>query len=156
SELRVRLLHWIKEQKSAEHGPAGAPSLTPEESVLRCETCHDTKDRHVGQFGKDCAACHGTATWTIATFRHPSPRSFDCAQCHQAPARSARRVSLRLSSPSGVPRKGVRCSVFSMRSWSARWRSAPRSYAARSCALRRCKRSTAPSSPPSQSKILPG
>ncbi|NOT58440.1 MAG: cytochrome c3 family protein [Deltaproteobacteria bacterium] len=61
------------------------PQLTPLEATLDCRTCHGTKDRHVGLFGGDCAACHGTAAWTIAAFRHPSPRSLDCAQCHQAP-----------------------------------------------------------------------
>jgi len=85
SGLREQLLHWIKEQERAEHGSASALSFTPEETVLRCETCHANEDRHFTLFGKDCAACHGTAKWTIAEFRHPSPRSLDCAQCHQAP-----------------------------------------------------------------------
>ena len=85
SEARTQLLHWIKEQGSADHHFPSVPNITPEETVLRCETCHDTKDRHVGLFGKDCAACHGTTTWRITSFHHPSPRSVDCAQCHQAP-----------------------------------------------------------------------
>jgi hypothetical protein len=53
--------------------------------ALNCTGCHATKDRHLGLFGKDCAECHATTSWRIAEFRHPSPRSFDCAQCHQAP-----------------------------------------------------------------------
>lgn len=38
-----------------------------------------------GMFGSDCAACHATTQWRIAQFRHPSPRSMDCAQCHRPP-----------------------------------------------------------------------
>lgn len=53
--------------------------------VLNCAGCHFTKDRHLGLFGKDCAQCHAMTKWTIAEFRHPSPRSTNCAQCHQAP-----------------------------------------------------------------------
>ena len=61
------------------------PHLTRDEALLNCATCHDTKDKHQGFFGKDCAQCHATAKWTIAEFRHPSPSSQSCAQCHQAP-----------------------------------------------------------------------
>ena len=53
--------------------------------ALNCVGCHATKDRHLGLFGKDCAQCHATTKWTIAEFQHPSPRSTNCAQCHQAP-----------------------------------------------------------------------
>lgn len=53
--------------------------------ALNCTGCHSTKDRHLGLFGKDCAQCHIMAQWTIAEFQHPSPRSTNCAQCHQAP-----------------------------------------------------------------------
>ena len=53
--------------------------------ALNCTGCHSTKDRHVGLFGQDCAQCHATTNWTIAEFQHPSPRSTNCAQCHQAP-----------------------------------------------------------------------
>lgn len=38
-----------------------------------------------GMFGSDCAACHATTQWRFAQFRHPSPRSMDCAQCHRPP-----------------------------------------------------------------------
>jgi hypothetical protein len=53
--------------------------------ALNCAGCHSTKDRHLGLFGKDCAQCHAMTQWTIAEFQHPSPRSTNCAQCHQAP-----------------------------------------------------------------------
>ena len=61
------------------------PQLQPEESHLNCAVCHQTKDRHVGLFGNDCAQCHATSQWTIPGFRHPSPASQSCVQCHQAP-----------------------------------------------------------------------
>lgn len=53
--------------------------------ALNCAGCHSTKDRHLGLLGKDCAQCHALTKWTIAEFQHPSPRSTNCAQCHQAP-----------------------------------------------------------------------
>ena len=78
-----QLKQWLREQS----GDARFQNtqLKPEERLLNCATCHQTKDRHRGLFGTDCASCHGTAKWTIAEFRHPSPVSQSCAQCHQAP-----------------------------------------------------------------------
>lgn len=72
---------WLKMNDASPH----APQLQPEEALLNCATCHKTKDRHLGLFGADCAQCHATVKWTIAEFRHPSPASQSCAQCHQAP-----------------------------------------------------------------------
>jgi hypothetical protein len=78
---RSALVAWLQQ--------GTAPSITPHlqraESLLNCASCHQTKDRHVGLFGADCAQCHNTAKWTIPEFRHPSPVSQSCAQCHQAP-----------------------------------------------------------------------
>ena len=65
--------------------PLSHPSLTPEETALNCAACHATKDVHRQLFGPNCAACHNTAKWTIPEFKHPSPQSMNCAQCHQAP-----------------------------------------------------------------------
>ena len=78
---RAALIAWLK-QKDA---PPLTPHLQRAESLLNCATCHQTKDRHVGLFGTDCAQCHGTTKWTVPEFRHPSPVSQSCAQCHQAP-----------------------------------------------------------------------
>ena len=75
---------WLDETHSVSQQSAH-PNLRPEEALLNCATCHQTKDRHRGQFGTDCASCHGTAKWTIAEYRHPSSISQSCAQCHQAP-----------------------------------------------------------------------
>lgn len=66
---------WVRDQ----------PGSSQADAALNCVTCHATKDRHVGLFGTNCSDCHGTEQWTIADYRHPSPRSLDCAQCHQAP-----------------------------------------------------------------------
>lgn len=81
-QARDRLIGWIRHAREA---PPAYPSVSAEEAVLDCASCHSTKDRHAGFFGADCARCHGTEQWTIAEFRHPSPRSTGCAECHQAP-----------------------------------------------------------------------
>jgi hypothetical protein len=52
---------------------------------LDCTSCHSNQDPHRGLFGRECGSCHGVAGWSIAAYRHPSPGSTDCAQCHQAP-----------------------------------------------------------------------
>jgi len=74
---------WLDKELGDPH-PAN-PHLRPEEGLLNCATCHQTKDRHVGLFGTNCASCHGTSKWTVAEFRHPAATSQSCAQCHQAP-----------------------------------------------------------------------
>lgn len=80
-----RLLAWIRQHKTGKETTPTHPELTPTEAALDCGTCHSTKDRHQGYFGGDCASCHRTASWTIAEFKHPSPSSVECVQCHQAP-----------------------------------------------------------------------
>lgn len=65
--------------------PENHPLVSPLEARLDCASCHATKDKHFGLFGQNCASCHATNQWTISSFQHPSPRSTDCAQCHQAP-----------------------------------------------------------------------
>lgn len=52
---------------------------------LDCFSCHSNRSPHRDLFGRECAACHLTATWKIAGFKHPSSSSTECAQCHQAP-----------------------------------------------------------------------
>jgi len=53
--------------------------------VLDCVSCHVFRDKHQGLFGEQCADCHATTTWKIAGYLHPSPKSEECNQCHQAP-----------------------------------------------------------------------
>ncbi|MGX9948559.1 class III cytochrome C family protein (plasmid) [Bradyrhizobium denitrificans] len=62
-------------------------SVSPgaERSALNCTSCHSNQDPHQELFGRDCASCHDTETWRVASFLHPSPASKICAQCHQAP-----------------------------------------------------------------------
>ena len=70
---------------------AGSGGVLPGRRVLRaeaalaCETCHANEDVHFELMGEDCSQCHATSMWTLPEFRHPSPKSRDCAQCHQAP-----------------------------------------------------------------------
>ena len=84
-QVRTDLLRWVRLHPRGDSPTPNHPNTTPLEMTLDCQTCHATKDRHVGFFGADCAQCHATVSWRIAEFQHPSPRSFDCAQCHQAP-----------------------------------------------------------------------
>ena len=70
------------------NGDKSLPSnenVTAAEAILKCASCHAVKDRHQGYFGNECASCHAVAKWTIPEFRHPSPNSQECDQCHKAP-----------------------------------------------------------------------
>jgi len=58
---------------------------TAGDQQLDCASCHSFRDKHQGLFGQQCADCHATETWKIARFLHPSPKSQECNQCHQAP-----------------------------------------------------------------------
>ena len=64
---------------------APRPLPAAEANRLDCAGCHANRDPHQTLFGRDCQSCHGTTAWTVGGFRHPSPRSQECAQCHQAP-----------------------------------------------------------------------
>ena len=81
----ARVLGWLLSQAKKTAVNPNYPHLTPGEATLNCAVCHSAQDRHRGLFGNDCASCHGTTKWTVAEFRHPSPVSESCAQCHQAP-----------------------------------------------------------------------
>ena len=79
----AQIKRWL--EQSSDATPLATAHLRPEEALLNCATCHQTKEPHRGLFGMDCAQCHATEKWTIAEFRHPSSASQSCAQCHQAP-----------------------------------------------------------------------
>ena len=64
--------------------PGGAPS-SPSNGALDCASCHSNREPHRGLFGAQCGSCHVLTTWRIEGFRHPSPSSTECVQCHQAP-----------------------------------------------------------------------
>ncbi|HAT7823894.1 TPA: hypothetical protein JAZ56_03255 [Legionella pneumophila] len=76
---------FLEQNESKKPTLLANPHLSTQELTLRCASCHQNKDKHFKLFGDDCSACHETAHWSIPEFRHPSPRSMDCAQCHQAP-----------------------------------------------------------------------
>ena len=65
-------------------GPAQLDAGSAREA-LDCAGCHDRRDPHFKRFGGDCAQCHGLDSWSVPGYQHPSPRSKDCVQCHQAP-----------------------------------------------------------------------
>lgn len=54
-------------------------------SSLSCVSCHATRDKHQGQFGTSCLSCHSSQSWRISEYKHPSPNSRVCSQCHQPP-----------------------------------------------------------------------
>lgn len=78
-------LERLLDEASATLRPPGAPLPAEQAGHLDCATCHAAEDPHTGRFGATCQSCHNTATWAVASWRHPSPRSTDCAQCHQPP-----------------------------------------------------------------------
>lgn len=78
----ARVKYWMGEA----HRLGGKnPRLISAEAMLNCATCHQNDDPHFELFGNTCSDCHGTASWTLPEFRHPSSASRDCSQCHQAP-----------------------------------------------------------------------
>ena len=66
------------------HGPEQFDATSAREA-LNCAGCHDRRDPHFKHFGSDCAQCHTMETWTVVGYQHPSSRSKECVQCHQAP-----------------------------------------------------------------------
>ena len=108
-------MSWLQRELSSQRVVAAArrelsPHARDETALLlllNCASCHASQpaepakggctncgagatggggeDKHQGLFGRDCGSCHGTDHWRIANYRHPSPRSRDCVECHQAP-----------------------------------------------------------------------
>jgi hypothetical protein len=70
---------WLRIRRSEELDVSTA------REALNCAGCHDRRDPHFKRFGNDCAQCHGLESWVIAGYQHPSSRSKECVQCHQAP-----------------------------------------------------------------------
>lgn len=73
----VRMDHQVLERTAARSTGRGTP--------LDCQSCHASRDKHLGFFGTDCASCHTTMSWKISGFLHPSPKSTECSQCHKPP-----------------------------------------------------------------------
>jgi len=70
-----------------EHQGRGARISRMEHAIVHpsvaCTACHF--DRHQARLGTACATCHLSETWKVAGYRHPSPRSHVCFECHQPP-----------------------------------------------------------------------
>jgi hypothetical protein len=78
-QLKARLVAWMRLAP-----PAGMQAnLLAEERLLDCSSCHRINDVHSGNFGQNCASCHGTKSWFIEAYVHPSPSTRQCAQCHR-------------------------------------------------------------------------
>ncbi len=75
----------IRQRVNGSKALASNRNVTAAEAILNCASCHAVKDRHQGYFGTECASCHAVVKWTIPEFRHPSPNSQECDQCHKAP-----------------------------------------------------------------------
>ncbi len=65
--------------------PTPHARITSTEMMLDCVSCHANEEPHRTLFGNNCASCHSTASWRIPEYRHPSPQSTSCVQCHSAP-----------------------------------------------------------------------
>ena len=70
---------WLKVERANQF------AVNSTRDALNCASCHDRKDPHFKHFGSDCAQCHTFETWTVSGYKHPSSRSTQCVQCHQAP-----------------------------------------------------------------------
>jgi len=70
---------WLKVQRPDQFDESSA------REALNCAACHDRNDPHLKRFGSDCAQCHALETWKVRGYQHPSSRSKECVQCHQAP-----------------------------------------------------------------------
>jgi hypothetical protein len=70
---------------SMDHGVLRTIGRSQGKGDLDCFACHSNRSPHRDLFGRECEACHLDTTWKVAGFKHPSPSSTECAQCHQAP-----------------------------------------------------------------------
>jgi Cytochrome c3 len=72
-------------------GPKGLPVYR--DAPRECIGCHRNDDKHAGNVGEVCAACHGERTWKIPRFDHGVARfalrgahaaaKVRCTDCHQ-------------------------------------------------------------------------
>ena len=86
-------LTCAKCHKNATAARAGAARVVEFRGLSSaCASCHT--DVHKAELGKACEACHTTASFTVASFRHPrrpeffagQHQSVPCAKCHVARA----------------------------------------------------------------------
>jgi hypothetical protein len=63
------------------------------DTQMTCISCHRKDDKHEGQLGIDCAACHGEQRWAGTPFDHAKARFalsgahliVTCQSCHKSP-----------------------------------------------------------------------
>ena len=91
--------------------------------------CHKKDDKHEGQVGTQCAACHTDLNWKIARFDHNRTRFAlvgrhllaTCKNCHETPRyRDARRdcTACHLKEDTHKQTLGVRCETcHTTRGW---------------------------------------
>ncbi len=88
-EVQNQIVRTYLKQRHANKTASEVISINPHESPivssLNCVSCHATRDKHNGLFGTSCLSCHTSQSWRIAEYKHPSPNSRTCVQCHQAP-----------------------------------------------------------------------
>lgn len=88
TEFQLRNAHADKNLKcSACHKDLRSMRKTP----LDCYSCHRTDDKHEGQEGRKCEACHGDRSWKDTRFDHGQSRFpltgrhivVSCKKCHE-------------------------------------------------------------------------
>lgn len=85
AEIGKSLEQWVKAHETKIRLNDPHHRLSAQEEVLNCAACHSAQDVHRGLMSNDCAACHGTVSWDIPEFVHPSVNSRNCSECHKAP-----------------------------------------------------------------------
>ena len=61
------------------------------EMDMECFACHENDDKHLGQNGKQCEACHNTVQWRKSIFDHDATdfpltgkhQDLECTRCHK-------------------------------------------------------------------------
>lgn len=86
-DAAVARLRVLLDEAAADLNAWPAPRALPKEAqaTLDCNGCHSNREPHRTLFGHDCQDCHNVSAWRVAGYRHPSPRSQECVQCHQPP-----------------------------------------------------------------------
>ena len=78
-KFRDQLIH----EHFVEHKLGSVTNVEALNPDIACATFH--VDRHQTLLGGRCVECHGVETWNVPGYRHPSPRSRLCAECHAPP-----------------------------------------------------------------------
>ena len=102
SPARTRRSTCAKCHKNATAARAGAARVVEFRGLSSaCASCHT--DVHKAELGKACEACHATASFTVASFRHPGGRSSSRASTRASPCAKVPRARAPAPGPDGVP-----------------------------------------------------